>query len=149
MATSASSTCAICDKPASHECPHCRTSAYCSKECQVAHRKTHRIDCLDLELATILERTADVVHKAYINFRESTWDTANSKVGIRGDEIMVYDDFIPHRSPLFIPFPNHLVKHEGVKEAVLTFDTCNEPLVYMEELFQQLLHGKSQLRSVR
>ncbi|KAH4608983.1 MYND-type zinc finger protein samB [Parastagonospora nodorum] len=137
----APSTCAVCEKPASDKCARCRASAYCSKECQAADWKTHKTACADLQLATILERTADIVHKAYLNFRETTWDTVNFKVEIRDDEVVVYDEFKPHPSPLFIPFPNHLMKDEGVKEAVLTFDTCNEPLVYMEELFQQLLHG--------
>ena len=40
--------CLACDKRASKKCARCRLMCYCSRECQVAHWTTHKIQCTEL-----------------------------------------------------------------------------------------------------
>ena len=37
--------CALCHKVAHFKCGRCRNTNYCSRECQVAHRGTHKLVC--------------------------------------------------------------------------------------------------------
>ena len=42
---SASSPCAMCGKDAASKCASCKRVAYCSKECQKSHWKSHKAEC--------------------------------------------------------------------------------------------------------
>ncbi|KAF2423399.1 hypothetical protein EJ08DRAFT_682308, partial [Tothia fuscella] len=43
--TNAASSCIVCDKPNANFCDRCKSSRYCSKECQIAGWPTHKLLC--------------------------------------------------------------------------------------------------------
>ena len=38
----------VCRKAGTHRCGQCKQVFYCSKECQTAHWKTHKRQCVDI-----------------------------------------------------------------------------------------------------
>jgi len=42
--------CNECEKPCSNRCGNCHKVAYCSKECQVKNWKSHKSDCVPVEI---------------------------------------------------------------------------------------------------
>ncbi|KAF2832276.1 hypothetical protein CC86DRAFT_424688 [Ophiobolus disseminans] len=98
--------------------------------------------CKDIHLEMILVRTADIVQRAFLKFRERTWDPDAVKIKLEGSDIVVHDNAVATDQVLFRSFPDHLVSDPSVKAGMLCAFTCQEPFVYMRELFKQLTQGK-------
>ena len=123
-------------------CGGCKAAHYCSKSCQTKDWKEHKVICKDMQLQKILSRVAEIFQKAYLDFRENTWDTPIVKIQERPDEIFIYDGDQSKNTKLFIDFPHHLIQNEQVRLAVLTAWMCNEPLGFLHDLIEKLLKGQ-------
>lgn len=146
MAPEPQSTCEACSKPTTSKCGGCAsdtyTHAYCSPECQKKDWSKNKLVCKDLELERKLERVAAIVHKAYLNFREDTWDTPINRIVVKAGEIIKFDGDQTEDTRFFLKFPSQMIKNENMRSAVLTSWMCNEPLVFMFNLLKKLLGGR-------
>lgn len=84
-------------------CTVCKTG-YCSKKCQMDDWPAHKKICKDLQLETILARTTDIVQRAFLKFRERTWDPDIINVGLEDGEIVMYDNAASNDQVLFRSF---------------------------------------------
>ena len=48
--------CAVCHKQTRNKCKGCKSTSYCSKECQVAHRPRHKRMCRDVHQMLMSEK---------------------------------------------------------------------------------------------
>jgi hypothetical protein len=130
MASQPSTTCVVCDKSASNKCGRCKTSIYCGKQCQASDWEEHKSACKDVLIGKTLERAASILHQAFLNFRENTWDTPVAKIEVKADALVIYDGPQPTKPRYFVDFPHKLVKDTETKMAVLCALACNEPLAW-------------------
>lgn len=142
MAAKSPVACATCGGSTNDKCcAVCRTG-YCSKECQVRQRLTHKKFCKDIQLENVLKRTTELVQQSYFKFREDTWNPDIIKVELQGNDIVMYDNAESNDKVLYRSFPNHMVTDPHLKAAVLFVNTCNQPLVHIYQLLKQLTQGK-------
>ncbi|KAH9867251.1 hypothetical protein IAQ61_007843 [Plenodomus lingam] len=136
-------TCAACGNPATDKCSGCRSINYCGKFCQTTHWKSHKLTCEQRLLEKALSRVAILVQKAYFDFSEQTFDTQIIKVEECGDQWLIQDGDQQRKRTYFVKFPQHLMKNEQMKQAVLCAWKCNEALGFLHQLLSGLLDGKS------
>ena len=136
-------TCATCGTPATNKCAGCKASTYCGKGCQTKDWPAHKSICKDLQVQGQLARVAELVHGAYLTFRENTWDTTIIKIEDRDDALVIHDGD-PWTNPQgFSKFPHDLIpKNKRAKLGVLTAWTCDEPFAFMNTLMIKLLQGE-------
>jgi hypothetical protein len=114
---------------------------YCNKACQKEGWKAHKNVCNDIQLGKVIERAADITQKAYLSFREHTFDNVLVMVKNEGSQLVMYDGDQRTRSSLFLPFPNDRIDTISAKNGVLCYLMCNEPLAFMKTLVARLLLG--------
>jgi hypothetical protein len=145
MTSHVSADCATCGAVAPKKCGGCKTSAYCSEECQLKDWSMHKVACKDLQLDKQLSRVAEIAHQAYLTFREDTWDTPIVKIEDTEDALVTYDGDQTLNKNYFVDFPHYLIKNQRVKMAVLCMLVCNEPLAWMHRLIEALVKGPCHL----
>lgn len=138
--------CQVCGKVAGKRCSGCHEASYCSSTCQTQHWATHRDTCKDIrkdiQLGRHLQRVADILHEAYLNFRENTWDTPIERIVVHSWGLTIYDGDQRLNTRYFTAFPNNIVGNDvGVKMSVLTAWACDEPYVFLHNLTMALLKG--------
>ncbi|KAF1995141.1 hypothetical protein P154DRAFT_611366 [Amniculicola lignicola CBS 123094] len=91
----------------------------------------------------IVQRAADILQVAYLDFRETTFDACIRKVEVRNDRLIAYDD--PWQrgkfNGTFAKFPSHLVSNHKDKMALLCCMCCDEPYGYFKRVIEELLEG--------
>lgn len=104
---------------------------------------THKSICKDNQLEKTLARVADIVQKAYLNFRENTWDGLIIKVEDTDEALILLEGDILNTPGWFRPFPHDkMPANERTKNGVLTAWVCDEPYAFFYPLIQNLLHGE-------
>jgi hypothetical protein len=146
MAPDPSSKCAICGDPITSKCSGCKSKLYCGKACQAKDWRNHKKFCKDLQLEKTLRRVAELIHQAYLTFRENTFNTPIIKIEETKDALVIYDGDHLARPEYFVNFPYHLIKDDAMKNAVLCWCTCNEPFAWMHSLILKLVDGTSCIR---
>jgi hypothetical protein len=142
MAEPTSRKCVACNAPATVKCGKCKTG-YCSRKCKFDDsKKNHREVCGDLQLARHLERAANIIKDAYLDFCEQTWSAQVDKAEAKNSTLVILDGFSSH-STMFTKFPNQLMPDANVKAGVLGSLTSYEPFMVMRELIAQLVRCKS------
>lgn len=135
-------TCQSCGSPTTNTCTRCGVPNYCNGNCQSQNWSVHRDTCKDTQLGQALERVADVLHEAYLSFRENTWDTPVDQIVSDSRTWTVYDGDQSLNTTYFTEFPDHLVQSDRqAKMALLTAWTCNEPHAFLHSLLVKLLQG--------
>ena len=97
-------SCQSCDSPTTNTCAYCKATKYCNGTCQDLDKAAHKQTC-DRELGLALERVAQILHVAYLAFRENTFDTPIRQVISVADKLMVYDGDQRRNNTYFNPFP--------------------------------------------
>lgn len=136
-------SCNSCGTPAVNQCSRCHETAYCDRHCQRQDWPTDKNACKDSQLQQTLTQVADIAHKAYMKYRENTWNEAVDKVenGLQG--LILYQGAKTPSTKSFTPFPHNLVKDEQSKMALLTAWKCEEPYVFLHTLITRLLLSAS------
>lgn len=149
-----SGSCACCGTPASRRCIGCiegvdqhgnlSPTAYCSRECQEADWKKHKVECRYANYRKQLYRGALLVQQAFYIFRLIAFDfelaevrSINGSLRIRVDR----SELSSGAAPLY-NFPDHLFSNFDDKKAVLCWLASDEAIAYMHELFSKTLKGK-------
>ncbi|KAF1358101.1 hypothetical protein EJ07DRAFT_180294 [Lizonia empirigonia] len=128
MTDDTGTTCAVCSKPTTNKCLGCRTQSIC-KEAQ---------------LEKTLARVAEVVHEAYLTFRENTWGFPIIRVDDKEDALIIYTGSPWDNPQWFREFPHAVVPpNRRAKLGVLTAWTCDEPYAFLHTLIVKLLQGLS------
>ncbi|UPX17777.1 uncharacterized protein EKO05_0008115 [Ascochyta rabiei] len=137
-----STACAVCKTSTTNKCTGCKTHTYCSKDCQAKDWSAHKVLCKDTQLERKLARVAEVVHEAYLTFRENTWDGVITKVEDKEDALIIHDGNNWGNPQHFTAFPHDVVPNSRrAKLGVLTAWTCDEPYAFMDTLIVKLLDG--------
>jgi hypothetical protein len=94
----------------------------------------------DVQLEKALARVAEIVGKAFLHFRENTYDQPIDRVVEKPGQIISYDgdgaaDY------KFYPFPEDLVLQESTKNALLVANTCNDAAGFMYNMLIKLFDG--------
>ena len=143
-------TCVVCGKPARLFCQGCdydeeqgiRTSTwYCGKVCQGQHWGSHRSLCLKRQRLNQLYRAAQIVQSAFYCFREKMFDCKIIAVEVTEDEIRLHPGTYHETESVCQPFPEQLISDPAVREAALSYWSCNESLSWMHGLWRTLLEG--------
>ncbi|KAF2792660.1 hypothetical protein K505DRAFT_338493 [Melanomma pulvis-pyrius CBS 109.77] len=150
MVEDARTKCSYCGEPATLKCGGCKIDVYCGTDCQKLDWASHKTTCKEISLERTIERCADTLQRAYLDFREITYDSPIAKVEVKNDRIYIYDGPISMRkNGIFADFPNHLITERSVKMAVLCFLMCNEPIALFAKLLSTLLtHLKLKIEEV-
>ena len=147
--------CVVCNKPATTLCSGCIEGLdvdgqltlvyYCSKGCQKSHWKVHKADCKDANHRKLLYRAGDILQAVFYEFRDVTIYLPIAKLEKTEDgkthlwEAYREDETKKGRS-------HEGLKLEGdVKKAVLSFMSCDQPLIYMHQLVKKVLSGRSSI----
>ena len=151
------SECAKCKKPATKRCLRCiegvdidgelAPTYYCSKECQTADWTKHKVECRSANDRKQLFRAGVLLEEIYLTYLHVAFALRISDIVMEGESIHIYsppEDSFKYEGP-FVPFPEHLVTDDVVKNAVLTFQTCNASLAFMHELIKRTFDGKFSL----
>ncbi|KAJ4339121.1 hypothetical protein N0V95_007873 [Ascochyta clinopodiicola] len=102
----------------------------------------HKVICKDTQLERTLARVAEIVHEAYLTFRENTWDGVIKKVEDKEDVLIIHDGNLVASKDWFRKFPYDVVpSNKRTKMAVLTAWMCNEPYAFLHLLIKKLLEG--------
>lgn len=135
--------CQTCGIATSNRCTRCHKVAYCDGVCQGHDWPNHRDDCKDNQLGDALQRVAEIVHEAYLTFRENTWDITIDRVEVHDDSLTIHDGDLRPNTRCFTAFPNNLIGNNyEVKMAVLTAWMCNEPYAFLHNFIMKLVQGK-------
>lgn len=129
---SAPSECAHCGNYAALKCSGCQdipkeenasghVTLYCNIDCQKSDWPSHRRNCKHLQAKKLLYRAGDMLQKAWIAYREGSYDSNVIEVDKIGEALFGNEDF-PHGTQF--PFPNHLMGHPRDNQAVLCHFTC-------------------------
>lgn len=144
MTEDARTKCSHCGEPATLKCSSCKIHVYCGTDCQKPDWARHKTTCKEITLERTIERCADTLQRAYLDFREITYDNHIAKVEVKDDRVLIYDGPIEmKKSGVFAGFPNHLVTEKNVKMAMLCFLMCNEPIALVFKMLSKLLIRKS------
>jgi hypothetical protein len=135
--------CQTCGIATTNRCTRCHKVAYCDRVCQ---RKdwllNHRDECKDNQLGDALQRVAEIVHEAYLTFRENTWDTPIERIVVHSRGLTIYDGDQRLNTRYFTAFPTNTVGDDiEVKKSVLTAWACEEPYAFLHNLTMALLKG--------
>ena len=175
------SECAHCGNYAALQCSGCKdiqreenapqhVTLYCNIDCQKSDWPSHRKICKHLQAKKLLYRAGDMLQKAWLAYREGSYNCNVIKVDKIGEALFVYhgNEDVPHGmhnhnvikvdkvdEALFVyhgdedvppgtqfPFPNHLMDHPRDKQAVLCHSTCFESLAYMYNVIKDMLQGQ-------
>lgn len=145
-------SCANCGHPAFKKCAGCfrdhdgdDTSAvahYCDRACQKLHWNTHKAECKNAADRELLYRSGAMLRDVFYSFREHAFDMSFTDVECTTDgKIHLYEGIYAPQQ-ILVDFPNHLALTDDVTKAVLTYNACGEPLVYLHSLSRKLLEGQ-------
>lgn len=156
---SVSSECAHCGNYAALKCSGCKDipreendsghiTLYCNIDCQKSDWPSHRRICKHLQAKKLLYRAGDMLQKAWLAYREGSYDRNVIKVDKIGEALFVYhgNEDVPDGTQF--PFPNHLMDDPRDKQAVLCHLTCFESLAYMYNVTKDMLQGTCALEEV-
>lgn len=146
------SECAHCGNYAALKCSGCKdipreenasghVTLYCNIDCQKSDWPSHRRICKHLQAKKLLYRAGDMLQKAWLAYREGSYDSNVIKVDKIGEALFVYhrNKDVPRGTQF--PFPNHLMDHPRDKQAVLCYCMCFESLAYMYNVIKDMLQG--------
>ncbi|XPT02368.1 hypothetical protein M3J09_011487 [Ascochyta lentis] len=134
--------CTVCGTPTTIKCSGCKTHFYCGKDCQTKDWPAHKTSCKDFQLERRLARVAEIVHEAYLTFRENTFDGVIEKIEDGEDVLVIHDGNPWNNEQYFTKFPHKLVSSSRrAKLGVLTAWTCDEPYGFLNMLIVKLLEG--------
>lgn len=142
MTDDTGTTCAFCSKPTTRKCLGCRKQVFCNMGCLKKGWPAHKRICKEAQLEKTLARVAEVVHEAYLTFRENTWDGAIIRVDDQGGALIIHDGNPWDNLQWFRKFPYAVVPpNRRAKLGVLTAWTCDEPYAFLHALIVKLLQG--------
>ena len=137
-------TCVVCGKAACLFCQGCdydeeqktRTPTwYCGKFCQRQHWSSHKSSCLKTSRLNHLYRAARIVQSAFFCFRENTFDCKITAIEVTEDEIRLHEGTYHDTEAVCQPFPKQLTSDPAVREAMLSYWSCNDALSWMHALW--------------
>lgn len=130
--------CGNCGKETTLRCGRCRSSWYCSSDCQKAHYSVHQTTC---NLDQTIHRAGQLLQEVVFVFSELCYPYKVVKIQDEGNELWIYD--APNSPGRFYKFPNHLVANEKDKKMILTTLWCTEAHAYLHDFVNEMLKGKS------
>lgn len=135
--------CNGCGTPTTDRCTRCGKSPYCGPDCQKQHWALHRDDCKDNQLEKSLERAAEILHEAYLTFRQNTWDRSLINRIVDSNQTMtIHAGAVENKPRWFTTFPSHLaLNNQEMKMALLSAWNCAEPYGFLHTLITKLLGG--------
>jgi hypothetical protein len=138
--------CAICGTPTTSKCTGCKSKFYCGEPCQSKDWHSHKKVCKVMQREKTLGRVAELVHEAYLTFRENTFDTSTLKIEEIMDALVMRNGYLTARTKSFVDFPRHIMKDDAMRKAVPCWLSCHEPFAWMHSLIRKLVEGESCIR---
>ena len=132
--------CAHCGAAAGSSCGKCKTTKYCSTDCQELAWPTHKVTCGKTGLDLIVHRAGQLFQDIYLVMREKTFDNAIRSIEDRGDHLLITDN--PMTVGSVQRFPIHLIRSMKEKKMVLTTLICQEPTGFLHDLLLSMFQGK-------
>lgn len=147
--------CAACQKQASNICTGCKNTltrqgtiesvAYCSAECQREAWPTHKDECKSRKARLVVFRIGSTLQKIFYVFREKLFDRAIISIKRENGKLFIYEGPVPDpvsSCDYLQAFPDHLVKNDEEKLAVLSHLSCNDAIGWMHDLIKHMLTGR-------
>ena len=145
--------CAICDKPSTFCCQGCtdvpgqdepeqNAPWYCSDECAEAHSPAHEPQCDVHE--KVLRRAVQIVKKAWITFRENSFE---ARVEIRGRDASNIPEIYEHwRDDFFVgPIDFQTITDQKEREAILALNNCGTTVFIWGKVLYAFLEGLNEV----
>ncbi|KAF2816808.1 uncharacterized protein BDZ99DRAFT_430440 [Mytilinidion resinicola] len=133
--------CGKCNNKATEYCGRCTKIWYCGRVCQAAHWQAHKQTC---GTDKILQHAAEVYQKAWLAYREATFDIDVVKLEDQGNQLLLHIRKAGFRHGIagfFFEFPAALVRNDEDKQALLTSMMCEDALAYLHEFFARMVKG--------
>ena len=151
-----SKNCATCAQPAKQHCPRCiegldtecrpSPTYYCGKECQIKAWNKHKAICRGVTARKQLFRGGELLQEVFYTYREAAFDLNITDLKRENGVLSMYLASILYVEPTLgvgpvFAFPNHLVRDDAEKKALLAYDACVDATAYMYGLTTKVLEG--------
>lgn len=116
---------------------------YCSKECQITHRKTHKSECKYANYRNQLYRTAVLAKNIFFGVRKEVY-MFNIQEVVKKDDIirLTMGTCSYENADVIFDFPGHLFATGDDQEAVLAYWSGPEAMMKMHKLITSALEGR-------
>ena len=84
--------CSSCGEPTTNLCARCGQIPYCNNDCREEDLHGHRSYYQDFQIEQQLHRVANILHAAFVTFRENTWSVNVDSVDVHDDYLVVHVD---------------------------------------------------------
>lgn len=147
------SQCVQCNNPTTKICSRCSRAPdsslgallsihFCSAACQAQGWPSHKNECKARQLRKVLTRAAETLLKAFLVYRENTFEKSIDKVEEK-DGALWYHEGTSRGKAIYKPWPKSLVKNEKDRQAILANGSCVDALAGMMYMVEALFTGKT------
>lgn len=147
--------CSKCSKSATLTCKACKaipnatngqvsSAWYCGAECQKAHWREHKAQCIAAQARQVLYRAGAIAQQIFYLYSKMTYMWNPGRIEKIGTTWLIHPEVYTGTSQL-VPFPYAIVPDVHDQEALLTYQSCNTAASEMHNVVKALLKGESSL----